>query len=130
MAGQIGPYASPLAFFGLLDNQEQKETVLKDVAKEAAARFKSYREAISEAVALRDLKASDRLRIYTQRAPEIWARLQSQFPQEYHNQQQDWYYLQRKIALAPHPEGSKALFEKNATSPLPTAFVPNGGLGA
>ena len=129
MAQQVGPYTSPLAYFASLE-QSQKEQVLKDAAIEAAARFKAYREAIHEASALRDLRAQDRLKVYTQRAPEIWARLQAQFPQEYHNQQQDWYYLQRKIALAPHSEAGRSLFEKNATSPLPTSYTPNGGLGA
>ena len=129
MAQQVGPYTSPLAYFATL-SQDQKEQVLRDAAEEAATRFKAYREAIQEASALRDLRAQDRLKVYTTRAPEIWARLQAQFPQEYHNQQQDWYYLQRKIALAPHSEAGKALFEKNATSDLPTAYTPNGGLSA
>ena len=129
MAQQVGPANSPLAYFATL-NQDQKEQVLKDAAIEAAARFQAYREAIKEASALRDLPARERLQTYTTRAPEIWARLQAQFPQEYHNQQQDWYYLQRKIALAKHPVGSEALFEKNATSDIPTAYTPHGGLSA
>ena len=129
MAQQVGPFSSPIAFFAGLE-QSQKEQVLRDVAKDVAARFKAYREAIKEASALRDLLARDRLKVYTTRAPEMWARLQSQFPQEYHNQQQDWYYLQRKIALAPHSEAGKALFDRKATSDLPSAYTPNGGLGA
>lgn len=130
MAALIGPNASPLAYFGLLDEQSQKEQVLEDVSKEAAARFNSYREQVKDAAALRTLPARERLSMYEARAPEIWARLQSLFPYEYRDQMQDWYHLQRRIATSKHPEAAKALFEKNATSPLPDAYTPNGGLGA
>ena len=126
-----GPYASPFAYFGMLD-QKRKEDVLKDVAEEAAILFQQYRDAIKEASALRELRASQRLQMYTERAPEIWRRLQSFFPQEYWDQRRDWYHLQRKIALAPHPSAAEATstFGMRAASSLPSGYVPNGGLGA
>jgi hypothetical protein len=130
MAALIGPQNSPMAYFALLDEQSQKEEVLKQVSEEAAARFKSYRESVKDASALRELPARQRMSMYEQRAPEIWQRLQSLFPIEYRDQMQDWYHLQRRIALAPHPEAAKSLFERNATSPLPDAYTPNGGVGA
>ena len=126
---QVGPHNTPIAYFAMLE-QSRKEDVLKSVAEIAARRFKTYRESVRKASALRDLLARDRLRMYTERQPEIWARLQSLFPHEYRDQMQDWYHLQRRISLAKHPVGSEALFEKGATGPLPTAFTPNGGLSA
>lgn len=131
MAGVIGPAASPTAYFAMLD-QKRKEDVLERVAKEAAARFRQYVETIKESTALRDLKASDRLRMYTERQPEVWSRLQGLFPKEYRDQMRDWYHLQRKIAMAPHPVAaeSTSLFGMRATNPLPSGYTPNGGLGA
>lgn len=112
--------------------QNRKEDVLADVAKEVAARFRQYRDAIKESTALRDLKASDRLKMYTARQAEVWARLQDLFPKEYRDQMKDWYHLQRKIAMAPHPVAaeSTSLFGMRATANLPSGFSPNGGLGA
>lgn len=130
MAALIGPQNSPLAYFGMLDQQSQKEEVLKQVSSEASQRFNAYRDQVKEASALRELPARQRMRMYEERTPDIWARLQSLFPFEYRDQMQDWYHLQRRIALTPHAEAAKSLFEKNATSPLPDAFTPNGGVGA
>lgn len=126
---QVGPYTSPIAYFAMLE-QTQKEIVLENVAQEAAKLFKQYMEAIKESASLRSLPARDRLRVYTQRTPDIWARIASQFPHEYRDQQQDFYYLQRRIQQAKHPEAAQSLFDQKSTTPLPDAFTPNGGLGA
>lgn len=88
------PQTSPSVFFGML-NQDQKEEVLAEVAKEAAARFKVYREAVIEATALRDLRGEDKLAAYRQRTPEIWAGLLAKFPKEYQRQMGDFARLER-----------------------------------
>lgn len=86
------PY-HPTVYFAELD-QAQKDMVLKDVAKEAAARFKHYIASIKDGVGLPTLTAADRLEAYRVRQPDIWARLQASFPFEYERQKGDWHRLE------------------------------------
>ena len=93
--------SSGAIFFGLL-TQRQKEEVLHDsVAPQAAAKFKKYYETILESVGLPQLSASDRLTAFRQRAPEIWAHLQTNFPLQYEKQIVDWRRLETATLRAP-----------------------------
>lgn len=81
-------------FFGRLD-ETAKEEVLKAVAEQAKDRFRTYREAVKQSTGLRTPRAQERLDAYRERIPEVWARLQKQFPQEYERQQNDWRNIEK-----------------------------------
>lgn len=88
------PRASSGTFFGML-TQSQKEQVLKDVAEEAAARFKLYMDTIDEATGLRKLHGQEARNAYQSRSPEAWAELQQRFPKQYERDLRDWAILEK-----------------------------------
>ena len=95
-------------YFGLLDQEDQEE-VLRTVATEAAARFRTYFETIKKATGLRHQAARRRLETYRSRLPDVWAQLQANFPEEHTRQMRDW----RRQELAssrrpPEPEPIEA----------------------
>lgn len=85
---------SPSKFFASL-TQDQKELVMQDAAEEVALLFNWYVEAVVEATAMRDLEGEDLLNAFRQRAPEIWAAIQSFDGKEYEKQMSNWRRLEQ-----------------------------------
>lgn len=105
---------SGAVFFGLL-TQRQKEEVLRNVAKDAAARFQKYFDTILESVGLPDLSGSQRLAAFRARAPEIWQHLQTNFPLQYEKQLVDWRRLETATLRNPNYQHTQESAVENAS---------------
>ena len=86
--------ASPGMFYASL-TQPQKEEVLQQVADEISARFTLYMDTAVEASGLKEARGVDRLTAYRDRAPDVWALMQAEFPREYERQMKDQVALER-----------------------------------
>lgn len=127
------PSGSIGVFFGNL-TQAQKNEVLFNVKKEAAARFAKYRESIKGAVNLPQVTGQAALDLYRKRAPDVWARLQAQFPQEYNRSMQDWGHLENSMVrrqTQPPPALQEGVNKSNAAMPqLPASGGGQSTTGA
>ncbi len=115
---------SPSVWFGLL-TQDQKEEVLKNVGKEAAATFKTYKDTIHKSVGLRTPMASARLDAYRKRHPNDWTQLSQQFPQTYNKQMVDWGKLEqaeskKQAARIEKPELGSIGVQAGYGAPMPS----------
>jgi hypothetical protein len=96
------PRTSPSIFYGPL-SQAHKDLVIKHVREIAAMRFRKYREVLKESLGLPDLKGPALLEAYRNRTPDVWAQLQSRFPDEYGRQITQWGKMEQNIRPEPSP---------------------------
>jgi hypothetical protein len=99
------------ALFGEL-SKKQKDEVIKEVGKEAAARFKTYLSALKGSMDFK-LPTSDRkLMFYRTRMPEVWAQIQNVNDDLYKKQMKEWQDLevrnQRRMLTAWNPFNPKS----------------------
>lgn len=73
-----------------------KKRVLASVAKEAAHKFETYKDALVEAFSFEAPKGDDRLEMYKQRVQEVWMQMMQNDPGTYAQQRADWMELERK----------------------------------
>lgn len=83
--------------FGTL-TKKQKEDVIRTVAKEAAKRFQTYRDALKTSVDFKTPNAEGRLALYRARLPEVWAQLQTSNPAIYRQQIEEWTRMEVRSA--------------------------------
>ena len=83
------PFVTLATIFGDLEPGAQDE-VMERMNEQASARMEAYIKAAKRATGMRDLTGAEKLEAYRRREPELWAKLQSQFPQEYDKQMKDW----------------------------------------
>lgn len=99
-------------FWGML-TQAQKEVVLDEISDEVAQRYLIYVDAIVEGSGLPELEGLNRLEAFRSRAPQVWARLQSEFPTDYERDMTDWGKLESRMVK--HPSASP-LTDRNVRS--------------
>ena len=72
----------------------QQDEVIARLKEETQALFDAYVKALKRATSMRELTGQEKLEAFRMRAPDVWTRLQAQFPAEYARQMKDWGRLE------------------------------------
>lgn len=107
--------------WGIL-TQAQKEEVLDQLSDEMVARYNIYVEAIVEGAGLPELEGLDALEAYRAREPQVWARLQKEFPDDYERDMKDWGRLESRMVKHPSASSLTDRNVRNAASATPLGY--------
>lgn len=109
------------AFWGML-TQEQKEEVLEQLSDEVVFYYNLYIDAIVEGSGLPELDGTDALSAFRSRQPDVWARLQKEFPSDYERDMTDWGLLESRMVKRPQASPLTDRNVRNAASATPLGY--------
>ena len=116
------PLTSPSTWWGSLTN-DQKATVIENVAAEASKRFQKYMDVIVNSVGFDELQGEEAVEAFRNRAPEVWARIAAEFPADYEEQMVRWGKLERKLLRNP-PQPRRYVAQSPAAQATPAIATP------